>query len=132
MALVKKTVTCIHCKVDHEEYDATQYNDREKYLAYWNLPFEGEEADKAWQAKLDMTPKEAPMVVPDISGHISMADGTWVSSRSKHRENLKRNNCVELGNDVPLQQKVHEFSRKEQQERKRQIAEIAYSKLNYR
>jgi hypothetical protein len=132
MALVKKTVTCIHCKVDHEEYDATQYNDREKYLAYWNLPFEGEEADKAWQAKLDMTPKEAPMVLPDISGHISMADGTWVSSRSKHRENLKRNNCVELGNDVPLQQKVHEFSRKEQQERKQQIAEIAYSKLNYR
>jgi|GEM_PF-952155 len=132
MALVKKTVTCIHCKVDHEEYDATQYNDREKYLAYWNLPFEGEEADKAWQAKLDMTPKEAPMVVPDISGHISMADGTWVSSRSKHRENLKRNNCVELGNDMPLQQKVHEFSRKEQQERKQQIAEIAYSKLNYR
>jgi hypothetical protein len=132
MALVKKTVTCIHCKVDHEEYDATQYNDREKYLAYWNLPFEGEEADKAWQAKLDMTPKEAPMVVPDISGHISMADGTWVSSRSKHRENLKRNNCVELGNDVPVQQKVHEFSRKEQQERKQQIAEIAYSKLNYR
>jgi hypothetical protein len=132
MALVKKTVTCIHCKVDHEEYDATQYNDREKYLAYWNLPFEGEEADKAWQAKLNMTPKEAPMVVPDISGHISMADGTWVSSRSKHRENLKRNNCVELGNDVPLQQKVHEFSRKEQQERKQQIAEIAYSKLNYR
>jgi len=132
MALVKKTVTCIHCKVDNEEYDATQYNDREKYLAYWNLPFEGEEADKAWQAKLDMTPKEAPMVVPDISGHISMADGTWVSSRSKHRENLKRNNCVELGNDVPLQQKVHEFSKKEQQERKQQIAEIAYSKLNYR
>ena len=132
MALIKKTVTCIHCKVDHEEYDATQYNDREKYLAYWNLPFEGEEADKAWQAKLDMTPKEAPMVLPDISGHISMADGTWVSSRSKHRENLKRNNCVELGNDVPLQQKVHEFSRKEQQERKQQIAEIAYSKLNYR
>jgi len=132
MALVKKTVTCIHCKVDHEEYDATQYNDREKYLAYWNLPFEGEEADKAWQAKLDMTPKEAPMVLPDINGHISMADGTWVSSRSKHRENLKRNNCVELGNDVPLQQKVHEFSRKEQQERKQQIAEIAYSKLNYR
>jgi hypothetical protein len=37
-----------------------------------------------------------------------------------------------LGNDVPTQQKVHEFSRKEQQERKQQIAEIAYSKLNYR
>jgi hypothetical protein len=132
MALVKVTVTCPHCKVDHEEYDQTQYDDREKYLAYWNLPFEGPEADEAWRQKLEMTPKEAPMVMPDIEGHISMADGQWVSSRSKHRENLKRNNCIELGNDVPTQQKTHEFSKKQQQERKQQIAEIAYSKLNYR
>ena len=132
MALVKITVTCPHCRVDHEEYDQTQFDDREKYLAYWNLPFEGKEADSAWKQKLEMTPKEAPMVMPDIEGHISMADGTWVSSRSKHRENLKRNNCVELGNDVPMQQKPIEFSRKEQEARKRQIAEIAYSKLNYR
>jgi len=132
MALVKVTVKCPHCKVDHEEYDATQYDDKEKYLAYWNIPFDTPQAEEAWQAKLEMTPKEAPMVMPDIEGHISMADGTWVSSRSKHRENLKRNNCIELGNDVPTQQKVHEFSKKEQQERKRQIAEIAYSKLNYR
>ena len=132
MALVKVTVKCPHCKVDHEEYDATQYDDKEKYLAYWNIPFEVPEAEEAWQAKLNMTPKEAPMVMPDIEGHISMADGTWVSSRSKHRENLKRNNCIDLGNDVPTQQKVHEFSKKEQQQRKQQIAEIAYSKLNYR
>jgi len=61
-----------------------------------------------------------------------MADGQWVSSRSKHRENLKRNNCIELGNDVQATQKVHEFSKKDQEARKRQIAEIAYSKLNYR
>ena len=130
--LVKIKVTCPHCKVEHEEYDQSQFDDREKYLSYWNLPFEGEEADRAWRQKLEMTPKEAPMVVPDIEGHISMADGTWISSRSKHRENLKRNNCVELGNDVPMQQKTHELSRREQEARKRQIAEIAYSKLNYR
>jgi hypothetical protein len=132
MALVKVTVKCPHCRVDHEEYDATQYDDKEKYLAYWNIPFNTPQAEEAWQAKLNMTPKEAPMVMPDIDGHISMADGSWVSSRSKHRENLKRNNCIELGNDVPTAQKSHEFSRKEHQERKRQIAEIAYSKLNYR
>ena len=132
MALVKVTVKCPHCRVDHEEYDATQYDDKEKYLAYWNIPFNTPEAEEAWQAKLNMTPKEAPMVLSDIEGHISMADGTWVSSRSKHRENLKRNNCIELGNDVPTQQKTHEFSRKEHQARKQQIAEIAYSKLNYR
>jgi hypothetical protein len=132
MALVKVTVKCPHCKIDHEEYDATQYDDKEKYLAYWNIPFNTPQAEEAWQAKLNMTPKEAPMVMPDIAGHISMADGSWVGSRSSHRENLKRNNCIELGNDVPTQQKSHEFSRKEHQARKQQIAEIAYSKLNYK
>jgi hypothetical protein len=132
MALVKVTVKCPHCKVDHEEYDATQYDDKEKYLAYWNIPFDTPQAEEAWKQKQEMTPKEAPMVMPDIAGHISMADGSWVGSRSSHRENLKRNNCIELGNDVPTQQKSHEFSRKEHQARKQQIAEIAYSKLNYR
>ena len=129
MALVKVTVKCPHCKVDHEEYDATQYDDKEKYLAYWNIPFNTPEAEEAWQAKLNMTPKEAPMVMSDIPGHISMADGTWVDSRSKHRENLKRNGCIELGNDVPMQQKAPEMSRQSQDARKRQIAELAYAKL---
>jgi hypothetical protein len=132
MALVKISVTCPCCKVAHEEYDEKQFDDREKYLSYWNLPFEGEEADKAWRQKLEMTPKEAPMVMPDIEGHISMADGTWVGSRSAHRENLKRNNCVEIGDAVPTAHKPIEISRKDQEARKRQIAEIAYSKLNYR
>lgn len=129
MALVKITVTCPHCKVDHEEYDATQYDDKEHYLAYWNIPFNTLEAEEAWQAKLSMSPKEAPMVMSDIPGHISMADGTWVDSRSKHRENLKRNGCIELGNDVPMQQKAPEMSRQSQEARKRQIAELAYAKL---
>ena len=129
MALVKVTVKCPHCKVDHEEYDATQYDDKENYLAYWNIPFNTPEAEEAWQAKLNMTPKEAPMVMPDIEGHISMADGQWVGSRSSHRENLKRNNCVEIGNDVSFEQKKHTLSRSENESRKRQIAELAYAKL---
>jgi hypothetical protein len=129
MALVKVTVKCPHCKVDHEEYDATQYDDKENYLAYWNIPFNTPEAEEAWQAKLNMTPKEAPMVMPDIAGHISMADGQWVGSRSTHRENLKRNNCVEIGNDVSFEQKKHTLSRAENESRKRQIAELAYAKL---
>lgn len=79
-----------------------------------------------------MKTREAPMVMPDIEGHISMADGTWVGSRSSHRENLKRNGCIELGNDVPTEQKKVEFSRQDQEARKRQIAEITYAKLNYR
>jgi hypothetical protein len=132
MALVKVTVTCPCCKVQHEEYDETQLSDKEKYLVYWNIPFDTPEAEQAWKDKQAMTRKEAPMVVPDIEGHISMADGTWISSRSKHRENLKRNNCVEIGNDIPMERKPIEISRKDQEARKRQIAEIAYSKLKDR
>jgi len=132
MALVKVSVICPCCKVAREEYDESQMSDMEKYLTYWNIPFNTPQAEQAWKDKQGMTRREAPMVVPDIEGHISMADGTWVSSRSKHRENLKRNNCIELGNDVPTTQKTHEFSRKEHEARKREIAEITYSKLNYR
>lgn len=129
MALVKVTVTCPHCKVSHEEYDEKQYSDREKYLAYWNLPFEGPEADAAWSEKENMTYRPAPMVMPDIEGHISMADGQWVSSRSKHRENLKRNNCIEIGNDVSFEQKKHELSRKEREHLTRTLAEVTNAKL---
>jgi hypothetical protein len=123
---------CPKCGYSEGNHIEAQKTDEEFFLEWWT-PTIGEEAAKAsWQDKLKMKSREAPMVMSDIEGHISMADGSWVSSRSKHRENLKRNNCIELGNDVPTQQKVHEFSRKEQQQRKQQIAEIAYSKLNYR
>jgi hypothetical protein len=42
----------------------------------------------------------APMVMPDIKPYTSMADGTMVTSRSAHREMLKRNNCQEVGNEA--------------------------------
>jgi hypothetical protein len=132
MAIVKVQKCCPLCKSDYEEIDEAQLSDKEKYLIYWNYKLGTPEAEKAWKEKEAMIPRKAPDVIPDIPGHISMADGTWVSSRSKHRENLKRNNCIELGNDVPMEQKKHEFSRKENEDRKRQIAEVAYSKLSYK
>ena len=132
MAIVKVSKCCSLCKSNYVEVDEAQLSDKEKYLMYWNYEIGSPEGEIAWKEKEAMTPKQAPMVIPDIGGHISMADGSWVSSRSKHRENLKRNNCVEVGNDVPLDQKKHEFSRKENEARKQQIAEIAYAKLNYR
>ena len=116
---------CPKCGYSEGNHIEAQKTDEEFFLEWWT-PTIGKEAAKAsWQDKLEMKSREAPMVMSDIEGHISMADGTWVSSRSKHRENLKRNGCIELGNDVPTQQKVHEFSRKEQQERKQQIADIS-------
>jgi len=41
-------------------------------------------------------------VIPEIEGYRSMVDGSWIDSRSKHREHLKRHNCVEVGNDSSL------------------------------
>lgn len=129
MALVKITVTCPHCKVPHEEYDYSQMDDREKYLAYWHLPFEGPEADKAWQEKVNMQPREAPRVMSDIGGYISQIDGSYIDSRSKHRNHLKQHGMIELGNDVPKQQKSVEIDRKSQEQRKRTIAEVANARL---
>ena len=41
-------------------------------------------------------------IVADIEPYRSMADGSIVSSRSHHREMLRRNNAVEIGNDSSL------------------------------
>jgi hypothetical protein len=125
-------MVCPNCGWSEANHLEAKKSDEEFFLEWWT-PTIGEEAAKAsWLDKVAMKSRVAPMVIPDIEGHISMADGSWVSSRSKHRENLKRNNCIELGNDVPNEQKKHEFSRKEQEARKQQIAEITYAKLNYR
>ena len=47
-------------------------------------------------------PRADHHIMPDIKPYRSMADGTWVTSRSTHREMLKRNNCFEVGNDSSL------------------------------
>ena len=120
---------CPKCGYSEGNHIEVKKTDEEFFLEWWT-PTIGEEAAKAsWLDKVAMKSRVAPMVIPDIEGHVSMADGQWVSSRSKHRENLKRNNCIEVGNDVSFEQKKPEFSRKEQEARKRQIAEIAYAKL---
>lgn len=129
MALVKVKVMCNHCKHEHEEYDQAQMDDREKYLSYWNLPFEGPEADKAWRQKLEMQPKEAPMVMSDIEGYVSQVDGSWIKSRSHHRSHLKQHRMIELGNDVPMKQPEAKLSKQSMEARKRQIAELTYAKL---
>ena len=120
---------CPKCGYSEGNHVEAQKTDEEFFIEWWT-PTIGEEAAKAsWLDKVAMKSKVAPTIIPDIEGHISMADGTWVSSRSKHRENLKRNNCIEVGNDVSFEQKKPELSRREQEARKRQIAEITYAKL---
>jgi len=109
-----------------------QQSDKEYYLEFWGYTLGSPEAEQAWKEKEEMTRKEAPMVMSDIEGYVSQVDGTWIKSRSHHRSHLKQHKMIELGNEVPMQHKPAEISRKSQEARKRQIAELAYAKLNYR
>ena len=43
---------------------------------------------------------EGPMIFGDIKPYRSMIDGSIITSRSQHREHLKANGCVEIGNDI--------------------------------
>lgn len=67
----------------------------------------------------------APMVSTDIAPYQSMATGEWITSRSAHREHLKRHRLVEVGNETL---KPKDMTPPKQEERKKLIAEIAYSK----
>ena len=107
-------------------------SDKEKYIDYWTPTIGKEEAEKSWEVKEKDIKRAASMVMSDIGGYISQVDGSWIESRSKHRDHLKRHGMIELGNDAPTKQKVVELSRKSQEQRKRTIAEIAYSKLRYK
>ena len=123
---------CPKCGWTENNHLEAKKSDKDHYLEFWGFTLGSPEAEQAWKEKQEMTFREAPMVISDIPGHISMADGSWIDSRSKHRENLKRNGCVELGNDVPMKRQEATISAKSQEARKRQIAELAYAKLNYR
>ena len=107
-------------------------SDKEKYIDYWTPTCGKEEAERSWEEKEKNLKRSASMVMSDIGGYISQVDGSWIESRSKHRDHLKRHGMIELGNDAPTKQKVVELSRKSQEQRKRTIAEIAYSKLRYK
>ena len=106
-----------------------QQSDKDYYLEFWGYTLGTPEAEEAWKLKQEMTYREAPMVMSDIEGYVSQVDGTWIKSRSHHRSHLKQHRMIEMGNDVPTQHPKIELSRKSNEARKRQIAEMAYEKL---
>jgi hypothetical protein len=122
---------CPKCGYSESNHVVTKSN-KEHYLDFWGFTLGTTEAEEAWKQKEEMTAKDAPMVMSDIEGYVSQVDGSWISSRSHHRSHLKQHRMIELGNEVPVQHKPVELSRKDQETRKRKIAELAYAKLNYR
>ena len=122
---------CPKCGYSEGNHIETKKSDKEHYLEFWGFTLGSPEAEQAWKEKQEMTYREAPAVQSDISGYVSQIDGSWIDSRSKHRNHLKQHRMIELGNDVPKQHKPIEISRKSNEARKRQIAEMAYAKLKY-
>jgi hypothetical protein len=129
--LIGEAMICPKCGYSESNHVVTK-SDKELYLVFWGFKLGTPEAEEAWKQKQEMTAKEAPMVMSDIEGYVSQVDGTWIKSRSHHREHLKQHRMIELGNDVPKQHKPVELSHKDKEARKRKIAELAYAKLNYR
>jgi len=122
---------CPKCGYSESNHVVTK-SDKELYLDFWGFKLGTPEAEEAWKQKQEMTAKDAPMVMSDIEGYVSQVDGSWISSRSHHRSHLKQHKMIELGNEVPVQHKPVELNRKDQETRKRKIAELAYAKLTYR
>ena len=123
---------CPQCGYSEGNHVEAKKSDKEHYLEFWGYTLGSPEAEQAWKEKQEMTYREAPMVQSDIEGYVSQVDGSWIKSKSMHRDHLKQHRMIELGNDVPMQHRKAEVSKKSQEARKRQIAELAYAKLNYR
>jgi hypothetical protein len=49
--------------------------------------------------ELDKTNKAKHQIMLDIQPYKSMVDGSMITSRSHHREHLRRHNCFEVGNE---------------------------------
>ena len=48
----------------------------------------------------ELKPRHGPDIMPDIKPYKSMIDGRTINSRSRHREHLRANGCVEIGDQA--------------------------------
>lgn len=80
-----------------------------------------------WAEMVEQPVYAGVMVMPDIQPYRNMVDGAEITSRSHHREFLRANHLIEVGNEVQSQQ-----PRRALPGLKQQIAEIASEKLRSR
>ena len=80
--------------------DIAGKSDKERFLDHWTPTLGEEEALKAWENKQVSPGRQASMVMGDIQPYISQIDGSVISSRTQHRNHLRENKCIEIGNEV--------------------------------
>ena len=102
--------------------------DKEYYIDFWTPTLGAEEALRSWEVKQSMVRIEPSYVMSDIQPYKSMATGEMITSRSSHREHLKKHNLIEIGNETKYLTKPKEPI-KPPNGLKRTIAEIANCRL---
>lgn len=74
-----------------------------KYRAIYDakgLLAEYQDEELVWvRENLGKTNKAKHQIMFDIEPYQSMVDGSMITSRSEHREHLRRHNCFEVGNE---------------------------------
>jgi len=76
-------------------------DEKARWLEFWKLS--GEEGERQWAEKLRMDAGGIQcnlQVVPDIAPYQSMVDGSMIMGRAQHKEHLRRNHLVEIGNET--------------------------------
>lgn len=75
------------------------------------------DGELVWVREEQTSKKAHYNIIKDIEPYKSMADGTMITSRSQHREHLRKHNCIEIGNEKMETRKPVPISR----EKRRQI-----------
>jgi hypothetical protein len=74
-----------------------------KYRAIYDakgLLAEYQDEELVWvREDLGKANKAKHQIILDIEPYQSMVDGSMITSRSEHREHLRRHNCFEVGNE---------------------------------
>jgi hypothetical protein len=75
-------------------------SDKDYFIEFWTPTLGAEEAERSWAVKQSTPALQPSMVMGDISPYKSMATGEMITSRSQHREHLKRHSLIEIGNET--------------------------------
>lgn len=74
---------------------------KDEWLKLWGFTPETPEAEQAWGDKLALDERASGSfyVVRDIGEYTSPVDGTRITSRSAHRDHIRRHDLIEIGNE---------------------------------
>ena len=71
----------------------------------------------------------SPMVIRDIEPYKNMINGKMISSRSEHKELLRRHNCIEVGNEK-METKIAPPANNRRESLHRQLGDMSDKQAN--